>query len=320
MRTASSAVIVALLGGADAFALSAAPATSVARRAAVYAVEAPPPAGFVWADADGDSEPAAPAEAPAPAKAVAKKEAPAKKAKKAKKPSASMSLTADDDAVAAPVDAANTDAPAEGEPRVRAAYYCNDEGCWVGQQVFCDETSCWIEEGPAPVVLPDGRAFTFETGTESHKKMDVRKASDPKVKKAPEGIFAPAVVATADLVGRKELNQFRAKVIAEHTKVIGAFVDTSDSKFGRIALKAMFEAADKDGNGTLDKEEVREALYALGFTFIDNKTLDKVMNRADTDGNEVIDFEEFVKETPKTLRSSLVKLAKTNGHDLGFLA
>ena len=35
---------------------------------------------------------------------------------------------------------------------------------------------------------------------------------------------------------------------------------------------------------------------------------------------EVIDFEEFVKETPKTLRTSLVKLAKQNGHDLGFLA
>jgi len=35
---------------------------------------------------------------------------------------------------------------------------------------------------------------------------------------------------------------------------------------------------------------------------------------------DVIDFEEFVKETPKTLRVSLVKLAKQNGHDLGFLA
>ena len=34
----------------------------------------------------------------------------------------------------------------------------------------------------------------------------------------------------------------------------------------------------------------------------------------------MIDFEEFVKETPKTLRTSLVKLAKQNGHDLGFLA
>lgn len=34
----------------------------------------------------------------------------------------------------------------------------------------------------------------------------------------------------------------------------------------------------------------------------------------------VIDFEEFVKESPKALRVNLVKLAKSNGHDLGFLA
>jgi len=82
----------------------------------------------------------------------------------------------------------------------------------------------------------------------------------------------------------------------------------------------MFEAADKDGNGTLDRDEIKEALHALGFKFIQDKQLDKIMDRADMDGNEVIDFEEFVKETPKTLRVSLVKLAKQNGHDLGFLA
>ena len=77
---------------------------------------------------------------------------------------------------------------------------------------------------------------------------------------------------------------------------------------------------DKDGNGTLDKAEVKEALQAMGFTFIQDKQVDVIFKRADMDGNEVIDFEEFVKETPKTLRTSLVKLAKQNGHDLGFLA
>jgi len=109
-------------------------------------------------------------------------------------------------------------------------------------------------------------------------------------------------------------------VIAEHTKVISSFVDTSESAFGQIVLRRMFEAADKDGNGTLDRQEIKDALYALGFTFIEDKQMDKIMGRADLDGNEVIDFEEFVKETPKTLRVSLVKLAKQNGHDLGFLA
>ena len=69
-----------------------------------------------------------------------------------------------------------------------------------------------------------------------------------------------------------------------------------------------------------DREEVRAALHALGFTFVEDKQLDQIFGRGDLDENQVIDFEEFVTDAPKTLRSSLIKLAKTNGHDLGFLA
>jgi len=141
-----------------------------------------------------------------------------------------------------------------------------------------------------------------------------------KRKAAAQGIFAPLVKGSKAVMGDKELNKLRADVIAQHTKVISAFIDTSESKFGQLVLSRMFEAADKDGNGSLDREEIKEALHALGFKFIKDKQLDIIFNRADLDGDEVIDFEEFVKETPKTLRSSLVKLAKQNGHDLGFLA
>ena len=42
--------------------------------------------------------------------------------------------------------------------------------------------------------------------------------------------------------------------------MISNFIDTSESPFGQLVLRRMFEYADKDGNGTLDKEEVREAL------------------------------------------------------------
>ena len=62
------------------------------------------------------------------------------------------------------------------------------------------------------------------------------------------------------------------------------------------------------------------ALHALGFTFVKEKQIDIIMKRADENDDLVIDFEEFVNEAPKTLRSSLTKLAKQNGHDLGFLA
>eukprot|EP00316_Scyphosphaera_apsteinii_P012661 CAMPEP_0119317968 /NCGR_PEP_ID=MMETSP1333-20130426/45094_1 /TAXON_ID=418940 /ORGANISM="Scyphosphaera apsteinii, Strain RCC1455" /LENGTH=219 /DNA_ID=CAMNT_0007324053 /DNA_START=161 /DNA_END=820 /DNA_ORIENTATION=+ len=195
-------------------------------------------------------------------------------------------------------------APASESP---AAMWCNEQGCWVGE--------------PPPVSRPDGRSLSQDTVSSSHEELGVKgKVVHTKRRPAVRGIFAPLVLGTKRLMGEKELNKLRAEVIAKHTKVINAFVDTSESRFGQLVLKRMFAAADKDGNGTLDREEIRSALNDLGFTFIEDKQLDKIMGRADADGNEVIDFEEFVKETPRTLRVSLVKLAKANGHDLGFLA
>lgn len=106
------------------------------------------------------------------------------------------------------------------------------------------------------------------------------------------GLFAPLVKGTKSVMGEKELNKLRGEVIAKHSSVISAFVDTSESKFGQLVLKRMFEAADKDGNGTLDKEEVRDALEALGFDFLGDKQVSGILARADGDDNEVIDFEE----------------------------
>ena len=145
-------------------------------------------------------------------------------------------------------------------------------------------------------------------------------AKTPERVKAPQGIFAPAVKGAKAVMGTKELNALRADIIAKHTKVISAFVDTNESPFGQIVIRKMFEAADKDGNGTLDRQEVKDALKALGFTFVEDKQIDQIFSRGDTNKDDVIDFEEFVKETPKALRTNLVKLAKSNGHDLGFLA
>lgn len=211
---------------------------------------------------------------------------------------------------AAAGEAATAAGEAAEEPLV--AYFCNEEGCWIGTPPE--------DMLPPPVTLPDGRTFDQGVGVESHDSVSGRVVATTKRKPAQQGIFAPLVGGAKAVMGEKELNSLRGEVIKEHSKVISAFVDTSESQFGQIVLKQMFEAADKDGNGTLDREEIRDALHALGFRFIQDKQIDKIFERGDVDDNQVIDFEEFVTEAPKTLRSSLVKLAKQNGHDLGFLA
>jgi uncharacterized tellurite resistance protein B-like protein len=155
--------------------------------------------------------------------------------------------------------------------------------------------------------------------TATIEKKDAPKKQDKKNTPTDQGIFAPAVLAAKKVMGEQELKELRANVIGKHSKVIADFVDTSESAFGQIALKTMFEYADKDKDGALSKDEVRDALNDLGFD-LDDKNIDKIMEKADQDGNEVIDFEEFVTQTPRTLRVNLVKLAKKNGHDLGFLA
>ena len=56
-------------------------------------------------------------------------------------------------------------------------------------------------------------------------------------KKAKYGLFSPIVQGARAVMGEQELLQLRAKVIQAHSKVIAKFVDTSDSRFGQIALR-----------------------------------------------------------------------------------
>ena len=96
--------------------------------------------------------------------------------------------------------------------------------------------------------------------------------------------------------------------------------ETSDSPFGCIALKKMFKLADMDGSGAIDGQELKAALRRLGFSHLSDDQIDKILARADADDNCTIDYDEFVKEAPKTLKVNLVKLAKANGAELGFLS
>jgi len=148
------------------------------------------------------------------------------------------------------------------------------------------------------------------------KRTDIVKKSNSSHK---EGVFSPLVLLTKKVVGDEKLKKFRAKVIGLHTDVISSFVKTHETKFGQEALKMLYFIADQNKDGRLDEFEIKSALHKLDFEWIEDKQLKGIVKRADKDGNNVIDFEEFCKEAPRTLKTNLTKLAKKNGGEMGLL-
>ena len=134
-----------------------------------------------------------------------------------------------------------------------------------------------------------------------------------------EGVFSPIVVAGKSVLGEEQLNQIRAKIIGLHSDIIKSFVATADSETGKTVLRQLFKIADTDDSGYLDKQEVMVALNLLGFKWLGEKQVDKIFARADANGDLEISLEEFMEETPKTLKLNLVKLAKQNGGEMGLL-
>jgi hypothetical protein len=138
---------------------------------------------------------------------------------------------------------------------------------------------------------------------------------------AKDGIFTPVVQGAKVIVGEQQLKEIRAKVIKMHGELMGNFIDTADSPSGDFALEQLFKAADTDGSGKLDKAELKVALQKLGFSWMeDDKNVDKVAKKGDKDKDGLIDLDEFKKLAPTVLRQNLMKLAKENGAELGFLS
>jgi hypothetical protein len=162
----------------------------------------------------------------------------------------------------------------------------------------------FMEEKPAPVVPVAPK-----------KKAVAKKASHGK-----DGLFSPVVKTAKTVLGEDKLNKIRGKAIGMHSEVIGNFVNTAETPFGQTVLKQLFAAADADRNGTLEENELENFLMTLGFSHLNAKQIHGIFERADADKNGHIDMEEWTKEAPKTLRTNLIKLAKKNGGELGFLA
>jgi EF-hand domain pair len=142
----------------------------------------------------------------------------------------------------------------------------------------------------------------------------------PKSQHSSKGVFAPVVLLAKNVLGEEQLNKVRAKAISLHSDVISSFVDTSDTALGLSVLKALFYLVDTNHNGVVDEAELAQALSVLGFEWLKDKQVKGIFQRADLDADGRIDLEEWIREAPKTLRTNLIKLAKKNGGDLGFLA
>ena len=63
--------------------------------------------------------------------------------------------------------------------------------------------------------------------------------------------------------------------------------------YRRPALRKVFKTFDKDGNGLIDKKELRSVLMSLGKYFTE-KEIDNMVKNADKDGTDTLDYEEFI--------------------------
>lgn len=60
-------------------------------------------------------------------------------------------------------------------------------------------------------------------------------------------------------------------------------------------LREAFKSIDLDGNGTLSKDELKEMVQRTMQSDISEQEIEEMMNEADTDGDNEINFDEFVK-------------------------
>jgi len=195
----------------------------------------------------------------------------------------------------------------------------NEEDVELTRQVIMDHIDTPEEDEKLIMDIPPMPATAVEPAATPKPAAAAKEAPKKKGGSHKEGVFSPIVVAAGTILGDKQLNKIRGKFIAIHSDLIKSFVGTSDSDVGQAVLRQIFNLVDTDKSGYLDKDEITVALNLLGFKWLKEKQVGKIFERADANGDLEISLEEFMAEAPKTLKVNLVKLAKTNGGDMGFL-
>lgn len=178
----------------------------------------------------------------------------------------------------------------------------------------------FMSADPAPEAEAADEPKTAEEPKAAEEKPPVAQKKKPKKgPKHPDGVFSPAVRFASLVMGDETLVNIRKKTINLHTETIKNFVDTSSTEFGEAVLRTLFKFADKDGNGTIDENELAAALQSLGFSWVDEKQSSIAFKRIDKDKSGGIDLDEWMTTVPLTLRVNLIKLAVKNGGDMGLL-
>eukprot|EP00929_Paragymnodinium_shiwhaense_P059131 TRINITY_DN29600_c0_g1_i1.p1 TRINITY_DN29600_c0_g1~~TRINITY_DN29600_c0_g1_i1.p1 ORF type:complete len:183 (-),score=65.12 TRINITY_DN29600_c0_g1_i1:434-982(-) len=137
---------------------------------------------------------------------------------------------------------------------------------------------------------------------------------------AKDGIFTNTVVGFKVLLGQENLVSIRNYLIKLHGDAQAKLIETHETEFGQATMEWLFKQADTDNNGIIDKAELTDALQRLGFNWMDETRVDKLFKKADKNENEEIELDEFKATSPKFLQQNLLKLAKKNGSDLGFMS
>jgi len=170
------------------------------------------------------------------------------------------------------------------------------------------------------LIVVGGAVFSWGGAFTGVPLQTTRPVSVARAGAAKDGPFTPTVVGFKVLMGDENLNSLRNYFIKLHGEVQEAAIDTHETETGQALMGWLFEQADKDGNGVIDKAELMEAMEKLNFSWMDEKRIDKLIKKADKNDNEVLEYEEFAASSPKFLKQNLLKLAKKNGADLGLLS
>jgi hypothetical protein len=98
---------------------------------------------------------------------------------------------------------------------------------------------------------------------------------------------------TLDAIGKLKPFNTRTSVVgstSDLARAIHLHVRTNKTR----SLKTVFSKYDRNGNGELNKEELKDAMgYYLPGTNITHASLNRIFQLIDTDGNGGIDYEEF---------------------------